>query len=336
MVHKKSSVIVTGIICGFAVVGSLLLTRSHAATAFIVAEPETGSVAYPASIVADTTASASKSVRFAPAVAPPPSSGLCTTIPSAPGVKPDATNTGVPTGTVLTPSSDITVTTPNTVIDAKDINGAIFVNANNVTIQNSKIHNTWSAYMAIKISDTAIGTKILHSTLYTTAGGYEGIIGGNFTACGNDISGFENGMTIGGDTIVQANYFHNLQSAQVGAHYDGIEIYSGSNQKILGNNILMTDKAGNWLDETGAINLTATWSTIANTVINGNWIGGGSYTLYIRTSTSFGTYVYSNIKVSNNVWYGIAPKGYANYGPMSDEGGLVTYTNNTWENGAAL
>ena len=69
--------------------------------------------------------------------APPPSSGM-----------PNATNTGVPAGTTLRAMSSSScqwvVTQDNTVVNGVDLAGCIDVEANNVTIQNSRItSNTW-------------------------------------------------------------------------------------------------------------------------------------------------------------------------------------------------
>ena len=52
---------------------------------------------------------------------------------------PNAGNVGVPAGTILTASGSITVTTPGTVIDGKDITGTVTISADNVTIRNSRI-----------------------------------------------------------------------------------------------------------------------------------------------------------------------------------------------------
>jgi hypothetical protein len=46
---------------------------------------------------------------------------------------------GVPAGSTLTSSGSINVTTPGTVIDGRDVTGTIEVNADNVTIKNSRI-----------------------------------------------------------------------------------------------------------------------------------------------------------------------------------------------------
>ena len=210
-----------------------------------------------------------------PVATPAPlSANFCSTYPALPRIKPDASNTGVPAGTVLRSGGDITVTTPNTTIDAMNLSGGIIVAANNTTIKNSKIMS--GGYYAIKINDGATGTTIINNEIYTNGGGYIGISGANAIACGNYIHGWENGMTVGGGMIIQANYIEKLLSDQVGAHYDGIEVYDGGNSKIWGNNIRMTDKNGAWLNETGAINLTAWHVPIDNVEMNGNWLGGGS------------------------------------------------------------
>ncbi|SDL83304.1 hypothetical protein, partial [Tessaracoccus oleiagri] len=71
--------------------------------------------------------------RTAPASSPAP------TQTAAPTGFPNATNTGVPAGTVLRRSGSIVVTTPGTVIDGLDVDGSIDVQANNVTIRNSRV-----------------------------------------------------------------------------------------------------------------------------------------------------------------------------------------------------
>ena len=65
----------------------------------------------------------------------------CLAIPSACGY-PDATNTGVPSGTTLTASGSRTVTTNGQVLNGLDITGTVVVAADNVTIENSRITRT--------------------------------------------------------------------------------------------------------------------------------------------------------------------------------------------------
>ncbi len=295
--------------------------------------------------VASTTATATYNVVPVPAPTPAPvpapvsnpgptTTGFCSTFPALPASKPTATNTGVPAGTVLTNSGAITVTTAGTVIDGQNVTGGINVNANNVTIKNSKINVT--GYYGIQVADNVTGTKVINSEIYTTGGGYIGIAAGNTTVCGSYIHGFENGMTVGGGMMIQANYIDKLVSNQSGPHYDGIEIYGGgSPTQLWGNNIMMTDGSGGWLGETGAINLTAYQGNIDNVEMNGNWLGGGSYTLYVDEQNGSNA---TNVKITNNIWYGSPPNGHAQYGPalIRDQTSVTTWSGNAWENGTAI
>jgi hypothetical protein len=51
---------------------------------------------------------------------------------------PDATNTGVPPGTSLTPSGGFTITTNGQIVEELEVSGTVVVQADNVTIRNSK------------------------------------------------------------------------------------------------------------------------------------------------------------------------------------------------------
>ena len=302
---------------------SLILHASTVTTASIEPESATKSGV---TTISDGSASGNSAIKFGAASSTPANN--CSSFPALPSAKPTAANTGVPAGTTLTSSGAITASTAGMTIDSKNITGGVSVSANNVTIKNSKIDV--QGYYGITITDGVTGTKIINNEVYTDNGGYIGITGGDATICGNYVHGFENGMTIGGNIIVQANFIEKLQSNQSGPHYDGIEIYGGGNNKLWGNNILVTDSTGNWLGDTGAINISTDFANINNTEINGNWIGGGSYTLYARLSSG-NSYTYNNVNITNNRWYGSAPKGYAAYGPMSDDGNITTFTGNVWD-----
>lgn len=310
----------------FAVIGVVLVLNGRAAGTPVAFEAESGALAGGATVAAVSGASGGSGVKFAAA-----GGDSCATFPALPSAKPDETNTGVPAGTTLTAyTGPTTITTAGTVIDGKIITSQLNVNANNVTIKNSKLGP--GGYWAVLVGDNVTGTKILHSEVYAPNGGYTGIGMGDGIVCATHIHGYENGLTIGGNMTVQANYIHGLKGdGSTDPHYDAIEVYSGSNSNIWGNTLYVNDPNGGWLGETGALNLTTEWSSITNVVIKGNWLGGGSYTLYIRKSSGGGGYTYSNIQVLNNRWMGSAPKGYAAYGPMSDDGGSITESGNVWD-----
>ncbi|MEO6513243.1 MAG: right-handed parallel beta-helix repeat-containing protein [Candidatus Saccharimonadales bacterium] len=326
--HKKELQVATLPMIAIVAVGSFMLF-THAAGSVVSGEAESGTKSTQAKQVADATASGGQAVKFA---APVVSGGtdFCSTSPALPSVKPTAANTGVPAGTTLSASGTITVTTPGTVIDGKDVTGSIKVNANNVTIKNSKIH-TSGGYWAIFSDIDPTGTKIINNEIYSPSGFYTGITLNNVFICGNYIHGFDNMITGGDNMTIQANYMDKFESVDPSPHFDGIEIYWGNNTKVWGNNILMQDVSGNWLGDTGAINLTTENSNIDNVDIRGNWIGGGSYTLYVVRSTDHPTNRYTNISVVNNRWYGSAPNGYAMWGPVSSDDPITTWSGNVWD-----
>ena len=95
------------------------------------------------------TGASPNGIEFAPVlditdVTPPPPRPLSQTrgfaSPGSRGYPDPAYNSvGVPSGTTLTPSGSITVTTAGAVIDGKDVTGDITVSANNVTIKNTRV-----------------------------------------------------------------------------------------------------------------------------------------------------------------------------------------------------
>lgn len=263
----------------------------------------------------------------------PPSADPCATSPAVPAERPSVANTGVPAGTALTPSGDIKADTKGMTISAKDVTGQILVSADDVTIVNSKVHTKGGENdIAIKVADGVKGTKVLHSEIYTESGGYVGFLGGDSFVCASYFHGWENGMTLGGGMVVQACFIEKLASGQAGAHYDGIEVYSGgAPSKLIGNHIRMTDPTDKWLDETGAINLTAYQGDIDDVEMTGNMLGGGSYTLYVDEQNGSKA---TNVKLTNNTFY----KGTPAYGPflVRRAASVTTFSGNKFEDGTVI
>ena len=91
-----------------------------------------------------------------------PTSPSPTPSPTASGGKPGALNTGVPAGTTLTPASGMTITQDNTVLDAKDISGPVYIQAKNVTIKRSKIHGTGTFGVTVRSGNVVIEDSELY------------------------------------------------------------------------------------------------------------------------------------------------------------------------------
>lgn len=241
----------------------------------------------------------------------PPDAGSGSTVTHGSDIT--AANTGVPAGVVLTPQSGgVTLDTAGAVFQGKDLTGSIYVSADNVTIRNCKIRS--SDYFAIR---HASGKNLLveNCEIWSPAGAYTGIAGGNMTVRRNNIHNFENGIVVESSALVEENYIHDLYYGP-GAHVDGVEWgSSGDNTIIRRNHITLGG-------DTGCVNLTPWGGGAArnNSVVD-NLFAGGTYSLYIRGD---GGGTVSGVTVTGNVWV----KGSYAYGPVS----LVAASGITWSN----
>jgi hypothetical protein len=107
---------------------------------------------------------------------PSAASAACLPSPSACGY-PDATNTGVPAGTALTPSGSRTVTTNGAVLSGLDLTGTVTVAADNVTIQNSRIARSSGGIgsYAVILNDGADGFTIRDTEVLGPASDSDGL-----------------------------------------------------------------------------------------------------------------------------------------------------------------
>ena len=113
--------------------------------------------------------------------APAPSSSQPAPAPAA-GAKPGPDNTGVPAGTSLTPSGGLRITQANTVVDARDISGTVYVEASNVTIRSSRIHGSSSDDFGVLVRSGSV--QIIDSEI---SGFQNGIAGNGWTATRVDL-----------------------------------------------------------------------------------------------------------------------------------------------------
>ncbi len=152
------------------------------------------------------------------------------------GGYPDATNTGVPTGTTLADngSATITVNTNGAIIENLNIvNGNIVVNANNVTIRNCRI--TTYAYYPIENNGTNLVVEDceITGTEDTVAAA---ISFSGFTARRLNVSGSADGFKANADCVIEDCYVHDLRVTQ-DSHNDGIQTTGGNNVTVHHNTI---------------------------------------------------------------------------------------------------
>lgn len=250
--------------------------------------------------------------------APTPTSASPTALSGWPG----ASNTGVPSGTTLTPSGALIITTAGAVIENLDISGGVEVRAANVTIRNCKIHGTGTYGLYVRSGSVTI----TDSEIY---GGFENGIGfDNWTAIRVNIHGTSgDGVKLGSNVRLEDSWIHDLTPAS-GAHADGGQVQGG---------IVNTVVRHNWIDMNFANANAALFiapdlgpSSAGPLTIEGNYVNGGNFTVYIVDGNN-GQYFISNITFRDNKF----GRNF-NYGPMNVNV-PVAETNNTYlDNGAAV
>jgi len=202
-------------------------------------------------------------------------------------------NTGwQPTGVTLTLGGSMTITTPGTVIDSRDISGNIYISANNVTIKRSRVRG--SAFALIQVKDGISGARIEDCELdgRGTAGGTNsmGVIG-PATVLRSNIYGVENGFTPLSGSSLQDSYIHDL-GAPGSPHYDNIQIDGGtSNISIIHNTL------HNAYQQTSAIMVDDYFGSTANIAITNNLMAGGGFIVYAYAANGNTT---TNVTHTNN------------------------------------
>lgn len=214
---------------------------------------------------------------------------------------PDATNTGVSSGTTLTNSGPINVNTNGAIISGKNITGSLTVDANNVIVENCKINCSGENY-GIGLMSGRSGLTVRHCEVFgipitnnRPASHVLTAIACDFDAsmanveisfC--DIHGIENAIG-GGNLFIHDNYIHDFAIWQVGGdtdHTDGVQTAGSTNiggMRIIHNTIIGICTAGGLATPT---NYQAGSSCVAlsmgmhDLTIDGNFFAGGTYTLY--------------------------------------------------------
>jgi Fibronectin type III domain len=223
--------------------------------------------------VAAYDAAGNASDQSAPAsVTTPPSAPSGCALPSYP----DASCTGVPPGTQLTVvNGDMTITTPNTVIDGMDIRGSVIVDAPGVVIRRSKI--TSSDFIAVGSfggAYTGTGLVIEDSEISCNNWRRTAIGDTNFTARRVNIHGCENGFDLDGPALIEDSYIHDLYNDDI-AHTDGAQLTDVAHDITFRHNRIYSN------DGTSAIISPDVHAGVArNILIEDNLLAGGAYTLY--------------------------------------------------------
>lgn len=246
---------------------------------------------------------------------------------------PSASNTGVPSGTVLTSyTGPSTITTDGTIIDSKTITSCIVIQADDVVIRKCRIVsggcffnilNEFDQGQRLLVQDCEIdglnnlsgdcSANVCHATL---------------RRC--NLHGTVDGMKVGDGVTVEDCYIHDLYVDLVAdTHNDGIQSL-GTDDLTIRHNTIICPAGG-----TSAIILsTGSASDMRNILIDNNLLAGGGYTVYGGYQSGVDDVnKVSNIVITNNrISTQIYPNG-GSTGPFTSIDSPVVCTNNSWYDG---
>ena len=277
---------------------------------------------------------------------PPSSQRNCAATPSSCGY-PDASNTGVPTGTVMRRiPEDVTsgagwhydsrgwieIDGAGTVFDSFDVANDINVSASNVTIRNCRIRLGGES-QGIGLRHTN-NVTIQDSQINSPNGGDNRLMVGI-----KDIYGDSTGLKIlrtniwNTSTAIQVesglikdNYIHDL-GYKNGDHVNGTTSNGGTGLLTIDHNTVF-----NSYDQTDAISLFQDFGNQANRTISNNLLAGGGYTIYAGANP--GKLPTSNITITNNrISRKYFPNG-GSFGPITAynaNGTGNSFTGNIWD-----
>jgi hypothetical protein len=207
----------------------------------------------------------------------PVAAGSTTTCPLP--AYPSANCTGVPAGTALrVHNGDLEIGTANTVIDALDIHGCVFVNAPGVVIRRTRV--TCPGGGIASFADAYGGAGVIVEDVEISCGNVPGSSGMgdyNFTVRRANIHSCENGFDVDGRVTIEHSYIHDLLAydAATDPHTDGAQITPvGRDIKIVHNTIYAGDGTS------AIITPRVSDGVVTNVLIADNLMAGGAYTLY--------------------------------------------------------
>jgi hypothetical protein len=219
------------------------------------------------------------------------------------GLFPVAASTGWRhTGVSLKRSGSVTVTKAGTVLDSLDIKGNLEIKANNVTVRRSRI--TAGNFNAIRVYSGFTGLQVVDSEVVgvNSVGNHcsVAVTGPGVTLTRVDIHDCEDGFHPGSNSTIQDSFIHNLWlgtdatgTRVVDTHNDGVQVMSGSHFVIRHNRI----EIGH--NENATVFVKADFGPITDVVIDGNYLDGGSYTIFGGDTA---TYRVTDISITDNTF----------------------------------
>ncbi|MFB7863090.1 hypothetical protein [Streptomyces sp. NPDC056069] len=241
---------------------------------------------------------------------------------------PDASTTG-PRIATLTPQStgNASIRTDGTVIRGWDITGSLDIYANNVTVVDSRITST--NWWGINLRPGYSGLRVLHTTITAVPGKGPNNGGSDYAVSNMSTSSVEVGfcdVSVFGDALsmgqgnLHDNYVHDITPFKnldgEWQHTNAVISNGGGKGKLIIRHNTLLNPTPVEKGASAAIGLFADSAPVTNTVVDDNWLAGGSYTIYAGGKDSTG------VEVTDNVF---SPRYY----PAGGRYGAVAYWNPT-------
>jgi hypothetical protein len=248
---------------------------------------------------------------------------------------PGPSNTGVPPGTALRPSGDITINTAGTVIDGLDVSGCILVRASNVTIKRTRVRGAcwggaidtdYGAYRNIMISDVEIdGLGQMPQAA---------LLGNNgFTCLRCNIHHGGRAVSMGGDVVIQDSWLHDEVSGP-GTHNTAAGSNGGSNMTVRHSVLDINTPEG----ASAALSFYGDFSPVDNITVDNNLFNGGAYCTMAGSVEGKPYPQATNVRYTNNHFGRKYAANCGQYGPVAFFDGSAqgsVWSGNVWDDTGA-
>ncbi|NAZ86844.1 right-handed parallel beta-helix repeat-containing protein [Kineococcus indalonis] len=224
--------------------------------------------------------------------------------------RPGAFTTGLRGGRaqrVLT--GDQTITRDGTVLDGVQIEGCVVVKADDVVIRGSKVNcRRKGRQVAVQVADGA-RNLLVEDTEIDATGADVGVGWGNYTLRRVNLHGSADGARWGTNVLIEDSWIHDM-SREDGLHSDAVQTTSASDV-VVRRNVLDPSNGGDPLNSAVMIGTETGAQRLENVLIEGNRLGGGSYTINVRGDANITGLVIRGNTFEDNSRYGamILPTG---------------------------
>lgn len=242
---------------------------------------------------------------------------------------PNATNTGVPSGTTLTPlSGDQTINAASTVIEDKLITGSVILNASatGCTIRRCRIQSN-GFYVIYNYAITGAPLLVEDCELDGLLTNNTAIADSNFTMRRCNVHSAENGASLLDDVTIEDCYIHDLFNGGE-AHADGIQLADSANNITIDHNTIYCVDAEGALGTSAIIMPSVAAGGASNVTVSSNLFAGGAYTLY-GVQNGPGT----NLAITGNRFTTQFAANCGAFGPWTDCTDEQTVSDNRWYDG---